>query len=219
MSGDRPATPADRLRAGADLLPPAGRLLDVGCGDGSLATLLNGKAKLVLGVDGTWVSCRQARTRGVLAQCADLNGRLPYRDEAFDAIACLDVIEHVMDPRHLLREVGRLLRPRGVLVLTTPNIRFYPFIARLLLTGKFPRTSGDPRGYDGGHLHYFTFADVRQLLREAGFGPVEEFGLYRWTSLSAWGRMKEAVKALLGDRLKREFFSGAVVVRASRSAA
>ena len=65
-------------------------------------------------------------------------------------------------------------------------------------------TSGDPEGYDGGHLHYFTFADVCHLLNEAGFDVVEEFGLYRWTSLTTWGRIKERIKAFIGDRLKRE---------------
>ena len=102
-----------------------------------------------------------------------------------------------------------------MLVLTTPNIRYYAFILDLI-GGRFPRTSGDPCGYDGGHLHYFTFADIRHLLEVSGFSAIEEFGLYRWTQLSAWGRVKETLKALLGDHFKREFFSGAVVVRASR---
>lgn len=57
---------------------------------------------------------------------------------------------------------------------------------------------------------------MRELLAAAGFEAIEEFGLYRWTRLSPWGRAKERVKVALGDRLKREFFSGAVVVRARR---
>lgn len=87
--------------------------------------------------------------------------------------------------------------------------------------GRFPRTGGPAAtiGGDGGHLHYFTFADIRALLHGVGFERVEECGLYRWTTLTRWGRMKEAIKrAVLGDRLKREFCSGAVVVRATRGA-
>lgn len=209
-------TVADRLVAGATILPVADRLLDVGCGDGSLVLLLQKKARLVLGVDRAFSACREASTKGILAQCGDLHARhLPYRDSVFDAVACLDVIEHVLDPRHLLLEVARVLRPRGILVLTTPNIRHYAFILTLI-RGQFPRTSSAPEGYDGGHLHYFTFADVRHLLEEAGFVAIEEFGLYRWTLLTAWGQVKETIKALLGHALKREFFSGAVVVRAVR---
>jgi SAM-dependent methyltransferase len=217
----RPAEerPADRLAAAAALLPPrAERLLDVGCGEGTLQRLCPGRYPFLVGAEGDAGAARAARAHGVRVQCADLDApHLPYRDAAFDAAACLDVLEHVLDPRHLLDELARVLRPGGVLVLTTPNIRFYPFLVALI-GGRFPRTSGDPRGYDGGHLHYFTFADVQRLLVEAGFAVIEEFGLYRFTRLTRWGRVKERVKALLGDRIKREFFSGAVVVRAARKA-
>jgi methionine biosynthesis protein MetW len=217
----RPAEerPADRVAAAAALLPPRAEcLLDVGCGDGTLQRLCPGRYPLLVGAEGDAAAASAARARGVLVQRADLDAsHLPYRDGAFDAAACLDVLEHVLDPRHLLGELARVLRPGGVLVLTTPNIRFYPFLVELI-RGRFPRTSRDPRGYDGGHLHYFTFADVRSLLVEAGFAVIEEFGLYRFTRLTRWGRMKEGVKALLGDRMKREFFSGAVVVRAARRA-
>ena len=223
-AGDQAAggavTRADRLRAGAALLPPGGPVLDVGCGDGSLALHVRGRPRPIAGVDGNAARCLAARRKGIAAVCADLDAApLPYRDGVFAAAACLDVVEHVLDPRRLLREVARILRPDGVLVLTTPNIRFYPFVLSLL-RGRFPRTGGpadEAGGWDGGHLHYFTFADVESLLRACGFARVEAFGLYRWTALTRWGRTKEAVKALLGDRLKREFFSGAVVVRATRA--
>jgi methionine biosynthesis protein MetW len=196
-------------------VPRADRLLDVGCGDGALRLLVGDKVRRHVGVDGALAALGKAAAQGVSVQRADLDAaHLPYRDAAFDVVTCLDVLEHVLDPRHLLRELARVLRPGGVLVLTTPNIRYYGFLLTLL-GGRFPRTSGDPEGYDGGHLHYFTFADVRLLLGETGrFADVEELGLYRFTRLTGWGRLKEGVKALLGDRLKREFFSGAVVIRA-----
>jgi len=215
-ASSRSVTVADRLVAGASLLPQADRLLDIGCGDGSLILHLPVRPRIVVGLDRTVSTAQLAQGKGYQVQCADLNARyLPYRDRVFDAVACLDVIEHVLDPRHLLRELARVLRPKGVLVLTTPNIRYYGHILTLI-RGRFPRTSGDPEGYDGGHLHYFTFTDVRRLLEEAGFRSNEEFGLYRWTRLTAWGRVKERVKAILGDHFKREFFSGAVVVRAAK---
>lgn len=217
MSGHPVA--ADRVVAGAALLPHAERLLDVGCGDGALCLLVGERARRRIGVDGALAALEKAEALGVSVQCANLDGaHLPYRDGAFDAVACLDVLEHVLDPRHLLREMARLLRRGGVLVLTTPNIRYYGFLLTLF-GGSFPRTSGDAQGYDGGHLHYFTYTDVRRLLADiGGFDDVEEFGLYRFTRLTGWGQLKEGMKALLGDRLKREFFSGAVVIRARRVA-
>lgn len=207
-----------RMAAGADLIPASQRLLDVGCGNGAFGLLVQQKVVEIHGIECAEDAVERAQGRGVRVRRCDLNrDPFPYADGWFDAVACLDVIEHVLDPRRLLREIQRVLRPGGVLILTTPNLRYIHFLSQLLFSGRFPRTSNDPEGYDGGHLHYFTFADVRALLTEANFDAIEQYGLYRWTRLSPWGRTKEAIKGLLGERVKREFFSSAVVMRARRS--
>src|SRR5438034_356763 len=65
-----------------------------------------------------------------------------------------------------------VLVPGGTLIVLVPNIRQYYRMYQLLVRGRFPRTSGDPEGMDGGHLHYFTFSDVRELLENAGFSAI-----------------------------------------------
>src|SRR5207244_3821228 len=78
------------------------------------------------GCDVSEVAVVEACGRGVIGVCADLNtGALPYRSGAFDRATCLEVIEHVIDPLQLLRELHRVLRPAGRLILTTPNIRYF----------------------------------------------------------------------------------------------
>src|SRR5207249_11079689 len=94
---------------------------------------------------------------------------LPFRAQTFDCVTCLDVIEHRFDPRPLLRELRRVLRPNGILILETPNVRHYLQLYRIAVKGHGPQTSGDPEGVDGGHVHYFTAKDVAILIREAGF--------------------------------------------------
>jgi methionine biosynthesis protein MetW len=210
-------TSADRLLAGADLVPPSRTLLDVGCGDGALSPLVRGKVAEVHGIEWAEHAIEEARALGVRVRKCDLNrDSLSYPDESFDAVTCLDVIEHVLDPRRLLREIHRVLRPAGALILITPNIRYVHFVSQLLFKGRFPRTSSDPEGYDGGHIHYFTYGDCEALLAEANFKSVEAYGLYRWALLTKWGKIKEAIKGLLGERFKREFFSSAVVIQAKR---
>src|SRR5687768_9249956 len=96
-------------------------------------------------------AAQRAASRGVIALVANIDGgRLPYRDRSLDLVTCLDVIEHVLDPRHLIAEIGRVLRPGGHCILATPNIRYWRHLRRLVVAGRFPHTSGDTEGYDGG---------------------------------------------------------------------
>ena len=78
---------------------------------------------------------------------------LPFEDGAFDLVLCAETIEHVRDVQLFLSEVRRVLRPGGVLAVTTPANR---------LVGRRP----DPLS---PHLRFFTRGSLRSLLRELGF--------------------------------------------------
>ena len=208
-----------RLVATASLVGSAERMLDVGCGeDGALFPMVQDRFRELYGLDRYDIAVPSGGR--VIAKKCDLDREpFPFKDSFFDRVACADVIEHVRDPLLLMTECFRVLKPGGGVVVTTPNVRFYPHLLELALRGRFPKTSNDPREYDGGHLHFFTFKDVRQLLERAGFQAIEEYGLYRWEALSGLARYKDRIKALMGDSLKREFFSGGVVARAWKAPA
>lgn len=105
------------------------RLVDVGCGDGALCGVIaQDLGCRVTGVDPSAIAIRFAdeefARRGLSGEFVQAEGyRYPFPDGAFDTAVCSDVIEHVREPEALLAEIHRLLRPGGVLVLTTP-IRF-----------------------------------------------------------------------------------------------
>jgi SAM-dependent methyltransferase len=105
--------------------------------------------------------------------------------------------------------IARVLRPGGSLYVSTPNIRFAGYLRRLLLDGRFPLTSGDPCGFQGGHLHFFTFKDVDDLLRAEGFDAIEHEGL-------VGGRLQRLMR-VVPRSLAREFLSVAVFVIAKRA--
>lgn len=98
-----------------------GRLLDVGCATG---IFLDGMRRLgwqVQGVEPTWSAVEYARCRFGLDV---FHGRLEeahFADASFDVITLWDVLEHVHEPRPMLAELVRLLRPGGLLVLSLPN--------------------------------------------------------------------------------------------------
>lgn len=166
-----------RIPASLALLSPGDRLLDLGCGDGTLLAVARArKFKQVYGLDIADVVVERARAtcskmlgglEGVHVQTADLNGRLPFPDAMFDAVTLVAVLEHVFDPYLTVRECNRVLKPGGQLIVEVPNLAWLPRRLDVLL-GRLPVT-GDEEGWDGGHLHYFTFATLHELLTTHGF--------------------------------------------------
>lgn len=102
------------------------RVLDVGCGDAALTGLIASKlGARVTGIDTVPLSIELARSefakRRLTGEFTLIDGySYPFADAAFDAVVSSDVIEHVMEPSALLKEMWRVLAPGGSAVLTTP---------------------------------------------------------------------------------------------------
>jgi methionine biosynthesis protein MetW len=198
------------------LVRPGGRLLDVGCGRGAVASLLSERFEAVHGVDTDEEALAKAAERGVDVARVDLDREpLPFEEGYFDAVVSLDVIEHVLDPGTFVRELARVLRPGGKVYLATPNVRFLGYLRTLLLQGRFPLTSSDPQGWQGGHIHFFTNGDLEALLQESGFQEVAHHG-------SAAQSARETIRyrllaRLLGARREREFLMAGSFSEATRS--
>ena len=137
-----------------------GRVLDVGCGSGATVARASQMGWDALGVDVDPMAVSAARRRGVNVHLGSLN-ELRFDDDSFDLILSEHVIEHVLDPLGMLREMRRTLRPGGALAVITPN-------AASLLHRWF---GPDWRGLEPPrHLHIFTPATLLSLARKAGFG-------------------------------------------------
>src|SRR4051812_35006484 len=119
------------------------RLLDLGCADGILAQQLHQSFSETHGVDISETALAIARQRGVKTHRVNVDeAPLPFGDGLFDAIPCLDLVEHVFEPRLLLAEIARVLAPGGSVYIAFPNIRYIIRIKELI-AGRFPKTSGD----------------------------------------------------------------------------
>ena len=155
------------------------KLLDIGCGRGTLKYFLNTDVVLY-GVDISKKAILEAQKIYAKADVVDLNSeKLPYEENAIDIVTALDVIEHVFDPLFFLREIHRVLKPGGQLVLSTPNILQERLLKSLVHSKRFPKTSGDSFPYDGGHIHFFTYQDVFDLMKAIGFATSEPIGPLR----------------------------------------
>ncbi len=153
--------------------PIATPSLDVGGFDGSFAsTWLLGRPPFDVGLDLTIrVGPDTARAyRSVVNGDAQ---SLPFPDSTFNSILCNSVIEHIPDDVKVLREFARVLRPGGVLMLTTPSVYFHDFlfgVRKARAAGDEERAKQYIQETDRrlNHLRYRSVAEWTELLSRAG---------------------------------------------------
>jgi SAM-dependent methyltransferase len=165
MSRHVPDLAANRARyyPFLDRLEPArrdGHLLDVGCATGEFMIAAAERGWRPFGVETSPLSAQRARE---LTGAEVHNGSLetaPFADGWFDAVAFLDVIEHVQDPAAYIARIARLLRPGGLLLLTTPNLHSLSYF----LLGRNWEVVGPNE-----HIYYFAPRTLQRLLARFGF--------------------------------------------------
>jgi 2-polyprenyl-3-methyl-5-hydroxy-6-metoxy-1,4-benzoquinol methylase len=148
---------------------PGETVLDLGCGDGWMTAELAALGTRPAGVEIARAAVERAQRRHpqLTFALAAADGSLPLEDNAFDVVWSSEVIEHVADTARWLSEARRVLRPKGRLLLTTPNHSRL----RLLVAGIEPYS--EPLG---DHLHLYSARSLREVLREFGFGEIEVRG-------------------------------------------
>ena len=140
-------------------------VLDVGCGVGEFMFMLRELGFAVEGVDGSQEQMDIVYSMGFGGKVSDLEDGLPYPNESFLIVTCLELIEHVARVEELLREIHRVLRPGGYLLLSTPNFSF--------LNNRLHYLFGAPPCNEGVHLQYFTKQGLESLLNRTDFRTVQ----------------------------------------------
>lgn len=141
----------------------AGRLLEIGCGNGERLSMLQRLGWAVTGIEPDAAAAELAHASGLDVRVGTLDtAGLPAG--SFDAILMSHVIEHVSDPRETIAECHRLLRPGGRLTMLTPNIDSlgHRWFGRHWLHLDPPR-----------HLHLFGARSLARFCRLAGFAEIE----------------------------------------------
>jgi SAM-dependent methyltransferase len=105
-------------------LAPGQRVLDVGCGEGSMVRFLSGAGLVAHGVDVRPFATRYYREVARERECFAIGSgtALPYADGSFDAVTFFDVLEHVYEVEQLLSEACRVLARGGKLIVVSPNL-------------------------------------------------------------------------------------------------
>ena len=126
-----------RFAFGYELLPENVKVLDYGCHDGAFGQRLTRHKKVeYLGVDKNRDAVRRAPP-GILVK--ELVHPLPFDDAEFDAVTMFEVIEHIYDQDAVLREVHRVLKPGGIVIVSVPRRHVFTVLDLANFKFVFPR--------------------------------------------------------------------------------
>jgi SAM-dependent methyltransferase len=159
------------------------RILDAGCGNGWVASLY-GEGHEVVGTDISEINLEKMAALGIRPVKHDLDEPFPFDDATYDTVVCTEVLEHVFEPDRLLREIFRVLKPGGRVILTVPNLHglrnrmnmlfgtFTPFIEFGIYTDKHDQLSH----VGVQHIRHYSRRGMGAVLRTIGFENLEHRG-------------------------------------------
>ena len=154
------------LKAIKKFFQKPGKILDVGCSTGTFLSMAEIDGWKTFGVDINERAVKFAREKyGLNIKIGDLE-TLNFPEGYFDVVTFFDTIEHLPDPVLALMEVKRILKPKGLILITTPNIDgLFPKLTYLL----FAKTIGAwEHPTPPGHLYQFSKQTIAKILKKIG---------------------------------------------------
>lgn len=169
----------ERLRHIMSVIPPApAEVLDVGCGDGGLATVLQEKGYIVDGADISPQAIAHAQSFLRKGYLVDLSASVwdeGLMKQRYDVIVATEVLEHTFSPDEVLARLKELLNDDGAILITVPNFLFWKIRLRVLF-GNFRYEQEGLLDY--GHIRFFTYAYAKEIFSKTGLSVTKEHHLY-----------------------------------------
>jgi methionine biosynthesis protein MetW len=149
------------------VLPKIKSALDVGCGTGELMRFLKKKGVKVLGTDISSSALKVAKQNGLNVKLADLDEKLPFKSNSFDACISNQVLMHVFDPEFVILEMKRV--SKKYVVINVPNHMYWRFRISFIL-GKLPNV------LEGkfSHIRLFSYSKIKTLIEKNNLKIIDE---------------------------------------------
>lgn len=167
----------DRIEKISKLLEgKRGKLLDIGCGDGSVTQKIVSRSYLIpYGVELVPRNVLKARNRGIKAKkCNLLQEKIPFR-EKFDVVFAGEILEHLIETEKLVRKMKALTKSNGTIIISIPNtaawynrfLLFFGFLPFWIESGS-EKSFGTLYGKVNGHVRAFTKKSLVEILEYSG---------------------------------------------------
>jgi cyclopropane fatty-acyl-phospholipid synthase-like methyltransferase len=155
-------------------VPRGGKILDLGAGEGALSERLSDLGYQVVAADKDKESFKSSKA--IFSQInfdspEEINDFVDGNDGVFDAVLGVEVIEHVQDQWKYIRQLLRMAKPHGVILITTPNTSSWISRVMFLLTGRFHQFLDTDLYY--GHINPISPWELGLILSESGAKNIE----------------------------------------------
>jgi len=160
----------DRLEMLPFIPVHASRMLDVGCAEGSFASLVLSKRPglEIWGIEPVKAAAQKAQTRLTRVLCSGIESAIDQLPPShFDCITFNDVLEHLIDPWAILKMMREKLAPGGHLVASIPNLRHFQVMKQVIQEADFRYTHSGV--LDRTHLRFFTQKSMVQMFTDCGY--------------------------------------------------
>jgi methionine biosynthesis protein MetW len=150
-----------------ELVAEGSRIVDLGCGSGSLMQkLIEEKKVTAAGMELSASGVEVCRKKGLNVLQGRIDEKLPFSDNEFDYAICNVTIQMLMYPEVLIMEMKRISEYQ---IISFPNFGFYKNRLELLFRGRMPRPMlFNYKWYNTGHLHQLSIKDFDELIKDTG---------------------------------------------------
>jgi 2-polyprenyl-3-methyl-5-hydroxy-6-metoxy-1,4-benzoquinol methylase len=162
------------------------KVLDVGCLGGKMSRLIMDQNNDVSAIEVNPVAAAVAERRGIRVKIANVEDGLPFTAGSFDVVNAGEVVEHLYDTKAFFEEVNRVLKEKGLLLFTTPNLNSLENRIRVASGGYLSMAGAYPEDHFGSHVRVFNLAKVRELCIQTGFEIIDIAGIPTLESRGKW---------------------------------
>jgi 2-polyprenyl-3-methyl-5-hydroxy-6-metoxy-1,4-benzoquinol methylase len=147
------------------------KLLDIGSGDGFITNKMKDCGFEVYSIDSSELNVNKCKKMGINSVRGDVENKLPYKDDYFDYVFAGEIIEHIIDTKSFMKELNRVIKIGGKLLITTPNLAHIPERFRLL-RGLNPSQVTPIHEFLHLHVRPFTMNTLKFALETNGFAVI-----------------------------------------------